>query len=192
MRITGGKARGITLKAPKGDRTRPATDRMREAVFSSLGPSVTGSHVLDLFAGTGSYGLEALSRGAASVTFVEHDRSALSCLQANGAAVLRSCERERSSMQLVEHDVYRCSKQLQRYELIFVDPPYASIAANLEQLFAAVIDSCTVEGARVCLEVPGDFALHINGWEVLRRIGKAGTDKPTVALLQRTAAHSQS
>jgi 16S rRNA (guanine966-N2)-methyltransferase len=64
MRITGGKAKSISLMCPKGDLVRPATDRMRESVFSSLGPSIVGSEFIDLFAGTGSYGLESLSRGA--------------------------------------------------------------------------------------------------------------------------------
>ena len=92
MRITGGRARGIKLKVPNKKITRPATDRMREAVFSSLGASVQNSQVLDLFAGTGSYGLEALSRGAAGVCFVENNRAAIKCLEINTAAVTRSCD----------------------------------------------------------------------------------------------------
>ena len=80
MRITGGRAGGIPLKAPKGNHTRPATDRLRESVFSSLGASIEGCKVADLFAGTGSYGLEALSRGAASSTFFESDHAALNLL----------------------------------------------------------------------------------------------------------------
>ncbi len=101
MRITGGRARGIPLHAPRGRETRPATDQLREAVFSSLGPRVEGARVADLFAGTGSYGLEALSRGATSGCFVENNRQALVCLRANLAAVLRSCERERRAWQVL-------------------------------------------------------------------------------------------
>ncbi|MCB0386966.1 MAG: RsmD family RNA methyltransferase, partial [Bdellovibrionales bacterium] len=90
MRITGGRARGIPLIAPTGQGTRPATDRMREAVFSSLGPLVEGSRCLDLFAGTGAYGLEALSRGATAVSFVENDTKALRALKTNQDTVLKS------------------------------------------------------------------------------------------------------
>ena len=75
MRITGGAARGIPLRAPKGPLTRPATDRMREAIFSRLGSRVSQARVADLYAGTGSYGLEALSRGAAQVHFFEKKSS---------------------------------------------------------------------------------------------------------------------
>lgn len=123
MRITGGKARGIPLKAPKGDGTRPATDRLREAVFSSLGGSVEGCKVADLFAGTGSYGLEALSRGAASATFFETDRAALTCLRQNAQAVLRSCNLDTSAAKIVARDVYSLDVNCPGYDLIFLDPP---------------------------------------------------------------------
>jgi 16S rRNA (guanine966-N2)-methyltransferase len=77
MRIIAGTAKGRRLVGPAGNETRPMTDRVREALFSSLGPLVAGSRVLDLFAGTGSVGLEALSRGAAGATFVERHRGGL-------------------------------------------------------------------------------------------------------------------
>ena len=79
MRITGGKARGIPLASPKGDATRPATDQLREAVFSSLGARIEGAQVADLFAGTGAYGLEAMSRGAIGGIFVEAFERAWAC-----------------------------------------------------------------------------------------------------------------
>ena len=90
MRLSGGVARGIPLVVPPGDRVRPATDGMRQAVFSSLAALVPGATCLDLFAGTGSYGLEALSRGAEKVVFVERNPKALGCLRRNLAAVERS------------------------------------------------------------------------------------------------------
>jgi 16S rRNA (guanine(966)-N(2))-methyltransferase RsmD len=74
MRIIAGAAKGRRLASPQGGATRPLTDRVREALFSSLGSEVIGARVLDLYAGSGSVGLEALSRGAASVVFVERDR----------------------------------------------------------------------------------------------------------------------
>src|ERR1019366_4147641 len=86
MRISGGQARGIPLIVPKGDAVRPATDGMRQAAFSSLGGYVTGARFLDLFAGSGAYGLEALSRGAAGGVFVEKNARAAACLRRNLAA----------------------------------------------------------------------------------------------------------
>ena len=81
MRISGGLARGIPLLAPRGDAVRPATDSLRQAVFSSLGERVAGARFLDLFAGTGAYGLEAISRGAAGGVFVEKDARAAACVR---------------------------------------------------------------------------------------------------------------
>ena len=83
MRVIAGVAKGRRLRAPAGLATRPMTDRAREAVFSAIAASIPGARVLDLYAGTGSLGLEALSRGAASATFVERDRSAVTALQVN-------------------------------------------------------------------------------------------------------------
>ena len=88
MRIIAGMARGMTLAAPHGGNVRPTSDRTREAIFSSLGARVTDAVVLELFAGTGGLGLEAASRGAAAVTFVERARPALDCLQRNVATAL--------------------------------------------------------------------------------------------------------
>lgn len=87
MRIVSGRLRGRRLRAPAGAATRPTSERVREAVFSILGPPEDGTHVLDLFAGSGAMGLEALSRGAASVTFVDSGRPALAALEENIAAL---------------------------------------------------------------------------------------------------------
>ena len=84
MRIIGGLARGRKLFAPVGDRiTRPTTDRAKEALFSIIGPKIANSRFLDLFAGTGSIGCEALSRGAEHVCFIENNRSAIRLIQKN-------------------------------------------------------------------------------------------------------------
>ena len=96
MRISGGVARGIPLVVPKGDAVRPATDGMRQAVFSSLGARVPGAHFLDLFAGSGSYGLEALSRGAAGGIFVEKNVKAAACVRQNIAVVCKCIGRDPS------------------------------------------------------------------------------------------------
>ncbi|MDQ8209198.1 16S rRNA (guanine(966)-N(2))-methyltransferase RsmD [Coraliomargarita sp. SDUM461003] len=185
MRITGGRARGIPLKAPKGDGTRPATDRMRESVFSSLGPSVEGCRVADLFAGTGSYGLEALSRGAASVSFFETDRAALKCLQENVRAALRSCQLNTEVAKVVSRDVFSLDVNSPAYDLIFLDPPYHIIADEIGRIFTQAVEAIALPEARVILELPGNLEPQIPGWELQRRIGKAGKDKPTAAIFKR-------
>src|SRR5688572_19711372 len=101
MRISGGKARGIPLSVPKGDAVRPATDGMRQAVFSSLGERVVGARFLDLFAGSGAYGLEALSRGASGGVFVEQNAKAANCVRRNIAAVCKSLGRDSDDLQVL-------------------------------------------------------------------------------------------
>ena len=186
MRITGGRARGIRLKVPSKLFTRPATDRMREAVFASLGTSVQNCQVLDLFAGSGSYGLEALSRGAASVCFVENNRAAIKCLEINTAAVTRSCDLEKEVTRIVVQDVYSSQTKLQKYDLLFIDPPYASVASNIDRLFTTVIKNCSVKTTRAIIEIPSDLEFQIEDWEPVRRIGKPGKGKPNVVIFSPT------
>ena len=189
MRITGGKARGIQIKAPKGDTTRPATDRMREAIFSSLGSCVAGSCVADLFAGTGAYGLEALSRGARHATFYEIDRKALACLTQNQQAVLKCCELAPSAAQTITRDLYAQTAGGERAELIFIDPPYDAIEANLSRIFAKAAALATAD-ARVILELPGNLNPEIEGWHLTRRFGKPKRDTPNAAIFERNIGQS--
>jgi 16S rRNA (guanine966-N2)-methyltransferase len=144
MRIVGGQWRGRRLAAPKGQATRPTSDRVREALFDALsarlGPDLGGGAVLDLFAGTGALGLEALSRGAASAVFVECDRDALSSLRANIDA-LGATQR----CVVVPGDALGAGLAAARargpFALLLVDPPYrmesASVAAAVEELDGA-------------------------------------------------------
>jgi len=186
MRITGGAARGIQIKAPKGNATRPATDRLREAIFSSLGASIEGCKVADLFAGTGSYGLEALSRGAASSTFFETDRAALTCLRQNAQATIRSCNLDTGVAKVVARDVYTLDSTTPSYDLIFLDPPYDTIDGNIHRIFEKAINPIALENARVLVELPGNLEPKIHDWQILRRIGKTGKDKPTALIYERT------
>jgi 16S rRNA (guanine966-N2)-methyltransferase len=125
MRIVAGQWRGRTLIAPPGSRTRPTADRVRQALFDMLLHApwggrdiVEGAHVLDVFAGTGALGLEALSRGAAHATFIEQDRDALTALRANIAA----CRAERCCTVL---PVDALAAPLgEAASLVFLDPPY--------------------------------------------------------------------
>ena len=184
MRITGGTARGIQIKAPKGDTTRPATDRMREAIFSSLGSSVEGSRVADLFAGTGAYGLEALSRGASKATFYEIDRQALACMKQNQQAVLKCCALPTSAVNTIARDLYAKTAGGERAELIFIDPPYDDIEANLQRIFEKA-DALGTPDAHVILELPGNLSPEVDGWRLTRRFGKPKRDTPNAAIFER-------
>ena len=136
-RIIAGTYGGRRLLAPPGDGTRPTTDRVREALFSSLQSefgSLDGLRVLDLFAGSGAIGLEAASRGAAHVDLVENDRRAAQTITAN-IKELR-CDIARVKIQPVERFVL--TPPAAPYDLIFLDPPYAYAHEALEELLVAV------------------------------------------------------
>ena len=118
MRIISGVARGRRLKSPATTATRPVTDRAREAVFSAIGGWVRDAAVADLYAGSGSFGLEALSRGARSAVFVENGWRALDALRANVESLGLGGKVVRASVQdyLVRAD--------DRFDLVFMDPPW--------------------------------------------------------------------
>ncbi len=126
MRIIAGSAKGRRLVAPQGTDTRPTPDRVREALFSIIVERVPGARVLDLFAGTGALGLEALSRGAAEAVFVEKARPALAALTRNLEVVAPGVA---GTHELLAVTAERAMTQLQRYgrrfDLVFLDPPYA-------------------------------------------------------------------
>lgn len=127
MRIIAGRAKGHSLVAPKGTTTRPALDRVKESVFAILF-NITDDSVLDLFAGTGSMGLEAISRGAKNCVFVERDRAALESLLKN----IEHCKFKNESI-VLKSDVERSlEKDLngQSFDLIFCDPPYLKNLVN--------------------------------------------------------------
>jgi 16S rRNA (guanine966-N2)-methyltransferase len=133
MRIVAGEAKGTRL-APVPAGTRPMSDRAREGLFSSLGPRVTDAHVLDLFAGTGSIGLEALSRGAASSVFVD---SAPSAAKTIGDNLRRTKFQKRGTIR--RQDVLRAlGSGLPRSDLIFLDPPYRLPIPELEAILEAI------------------------------------------------------
>ena len=130
MRVIAGEAKGRTLVAPKGTGTRPATDRIRETLFAILEPDLPETRVLDLFAGAGTLGIEALSRGAAHATFVERSQAALTALRANLKATQFS---ERADIVPANVLAYLQNRLAAGYDLVFCDPPFADVAV-LEQV----------------------------------------------------------
>jgi len=151
MRVIAGSLSGRRLTAPKGRaRTRPTSDRVREALFAMLG-DVEGASVLDLFAGTGTLGIEALSRGAASALFVERDSAALQALRANLSALglaVPSAEVHAGEALVA---LRAAQRRGETYDLVFVDPPYAQ-ARELQASLSARLPAVLEPAARVVVE----------------------------------------
>ena len=123
MRIVAGVLGGRRLHAPKGAAIRPTADRVREAIFSILGPAVAGAEVLDLFAGTGAMGLEALSRGASRAVFVDQSVHAVRLIRSN-VEVCQVADRVRVIHGSVNQAIRRLAGHGETFDLIFIDPPY--------------------------------------------------------------------
>ena len=144
MRVVAGEFRGRRLAAPRGARTRPTADRVREALFSILG-EVSGARVLDLYAGSGALGIEALSRGAESAVFVERDPRAV-------AAIERNLESLGLRQTVLKQDAVRFMARGEgTFDLVFCDPPYDS-ASRLAGLLAEHLPEVTSEDARIVTE----------------------------------------
>lgn len=185
MRISGGGARGIDLRVPKGDMVRPATDGMRQSLFSSLGERVVGSRFLDLFAGSGGYGLEALSRGATSGVFVEKSPKAIRCLKENLEAVCKSLGRSSEGIVILEADARAVPTSAYTPDLVFIDPPYEIIVEMAPILFDRLKPILAPDPqALVLFEMPGEIELSPPGWTCFKRLGK-GARQPTVAVFRQ-------
>lgn len=167
MRITGGEMGGRRVKVPAGDRVRPTQDRVRAALFSMLAAQMPGIRMLDLFAGSGAVGIDAVSRGAARVVWVEQDRRHAALLAEN-VRVLAS-----EGHRVVSDDVLRwlARAEVERFDLVFADPPYAWAR---EQGFASLAGLLRGRG---WLDAGGLFVAEqaatkqaetVDGWELLR------------------------
>ncbi len=156
MRITGGDWRSRRLKGPgRGNlRLRPTPDAMRERAFAVLGDRVAGATILDLFAGTGAVGLEALSRGAARAVFVERDHIAARLVEANCEALCGSSGRARVLRRPARTAVEELAAAGERFSLAWADPPFESWQEGLEALVAAFSTGALEPGATACLECP--------------------------------------
>ena len=144
MRVVAGQFKGRTLRAPRGSATRPTADKVREALFSMLG-DVSGARVLDLYAGSGALGIEALSRGAEAAVFVERDPRAVAAVRRNLDAVAVEAE-------VVQDDALAYLRRASGpYDLVFVDPPY-DFASRVAGPLAERLPDLTPEGARIVTE----------------------------------------
>ncbi|HUA93035.1 MAG TPA: 16S rRNA (guanine(966)-N(2))-methyltransferase RsmD [Terracidiphilus sp.] len=156
MRIIAGAYRSRILKAPPGLATRPTSDRLRETLFNVLAPSIEGAAFLDLYAGSGAVGLEALSRGAASVTFVEREPAALKVLRANLAAlgVRGGFEVHAGSVTAYLRSSTKTTPRPRPHAVVFLDPPYdaAQEYETVLGLLGATLAPILASGAVVVAE----------------------------------------
>lgn len=175
MRVIAGKAKGRRLYAPKGSGTRPTSDRVKESLFSILGSRVAGAEVLDLYAGSGALGIEAVSRGASRAVFVEEDPRAIEALKRNldATGFTDLCAVESTAV-----DAALKSRMAgRRFDLIFLDPPYRIDRTELARVVTAAARCLTERGA-VILEHEGKLPrLELDGSvEIVddRRYGDTG------------------
>ena len=160
---------------------RPAIETTRERLFSSIFQSLENATVLDLFAGSGAYGLESLSRGAKQATLVEKNRLVFNDLKTNLAAVLKSASLEGEAGRLINRDVLDFVKEPsnQNYDIIFIDPPYAEIEKLGPRLFVLLLSNhCLSKDGFVILETPGELKMEFPGWAVIRVVGKEKRGSP--------------
>lgn len=169
MRVIAGTARRLLLVTPEGMETRPTTDRVKETLFNILQPHLSGCDFLDLFAGSGGIGIEALSRGAASCVFVDNSRKAQMCIEQN----LKHTHLDGKGT-LIRSDVASAILRLERegktFDTIFMDPPYGKLWEKqvLEQLKdSSIVTEYTEIVVEANLETDMDYAEDM-GFEILR------------------------
>ncbi|GAB4239365.1 MAG: 16S rRNA (guanine(966)-N(2))-methyltransferase RsmD [Candidatus Methylacidiphilales bacterium] len=179
VRVVAGTAGGLWLTVPKGFRSRPTQDRVKQAIFSSLGDRVPEARVLDLFSGTGSLGIEALSRGAASCVFVESDRLAVEAIKANLAHCRLTGRVERADAA----DFLRGWRG-EGFDLVLVDPPYRREQGPLEKAdWFQVVARCVVPGGVLVWEHHRSTPVAAHPpWQIIRE-GHYG--ETSVTLLRR-------
>jgi 16S rRNA (guanine(966)-N(2))-methyltransferase RsmD len=148
MRVTGGKFRGVPIKTPGGKRTRPTSDKVRQALFNVLGENVACARTLDLFAGSGALAIEALSRGAESAVLVEKNASAARTLRANIEKIGLS-EKAKVFQCDFRSALTRLSRDGEMFDIIFIDPPYegdflTDVCKSLQESIVTTKDSIIV------------------------------------------------
>jgi 16S rRNA (guanine966-N2)-methyltransferase len=148
LRVIAGEYRGRRLHAPRGKATRPTSARVREALFSILG-DLSGARVLDLYAGSGALGIEALSRGAASVVLVEHDRAALACIRGNLASIGAS---NQARVVPLRAAAALAALGAETFDLVLCDPPWQALETAVSVLEKLASSGRLAPDARVVLE----------------------------------------
>lgn len=194
MRVIAGLYRGRIIAAPKGDATRPTTDRVKESVFSALtsrlGADLGGATVLDAFAGSGALGIEALSRGCSSATFIESDRKAIATVKSNLASL-----GVESRSRTVLGDVFALAQrgviQGGPFALLLLDPPYRLAECDIEGLTSALArNGSLADGAVVVLEHARRAGPEWSAeFELLAR-KKYGTTEVDIVIYERGAGPS--
>src|SRR5687767_12876 len=177
MRVIAGAAGGIRLDVPKSGDVRPTMDRVKAAIFSSLGEEIIGARVLDLFAGTGALGIEALSRGAASALFVEENAPALRAIEQNFIRTkLRGPVRKQEVFAFLE-----APRPNETFDIIFADPPYEKTRTGGE--FTRLLLSnrnlaglLRPSGTFVLEKRPGEEVVPSDLWEIVRAKAYGATE----------------
>ena len=168
VRIIGGEWRSRRISFPDHEGLRPSADRVRETLFNWLGQDLGGQHCLDLFAGSGALGFEALSRGAASVVMVEASRVVCAALRRN-ADLLHAKNLQLHCMDALEFATAAAANPEARFDVVFLDPPFGStLLARALPLLVPLLRP----GARVYAETGAAF-VPVGGWRVLKQ-GRAG------------------
>jgi 16S rRNA (guanine966-N2)-methyltransferase len=176
MRVIAGSAGGIRLAVPKRG-VRPTMDRVKAAIFSSLGDAVVGARVLDLFAGSGALGIEALSRGASSVVFVEGDQGSAEIIEGNLAKTkLKGRIRQQDVFDFLRH-----ASGAEMFDIIFADPPYEKTKSGerlTEKLLANEVMPRLLEpsGTLVLEKHPDETLPEMEQWHLIRRKAYGATE----------------
>jgi len=185
LRVGSGWAKGQNLKTPKGDITRPTSDKIKSAIFDSISSEVSEAKVLDLFAGSGALGIEALSRGAKSCQFIELSKDAIKCLKENISEVLRRASVQNLTeprISLVAGDVSKAHYS-DKFDIIIADPPYAEVVEWLKT-FGRTLNDISNGNCLFILESSSDSDLKLLNskgyeWHVIRS-KSYGTTKVTI------------
>jgi 16S rRNA (guanine(966)-N(2))-methyltransferase RsmD len=156
LRIISGKFRGRNLKSPPSLEVRPTSDRLRETLFNIIAPRIVEARFLDLCAGSGAVGIEALSRGAAHVTFIDNSRAMCNLIKSN----LELCRIERSESDVIEADALPYLRRFvakqpdsgKPWDIVFFDPPYAANHSSILDMFGAHASSLLTEAGLLVVE----------------------------------------
>ncbi len=174
MRVIAGEAKGRTLVAPRGGGTRPATDRIRETLFAIVEPELEGARILDLFAGAGTLGIEALSRGAARATFVERGAEALKALRRNLVNTKFDARSEVVPANVVAYLDLRPSGP---FDIVFCDPPFADVAIAEATLGHDGLRSALAADGLVVARAHGKHLPALPAFVQVARVKEIGEEK---------------